>query len=279
MQGYTSSQRPASRPGFVVGPECRVESFCSQMCAAAARIGLYTWPNLCLQYLACIFIQGDVFACFDLLGSSAAVFLVYSMLIIIQIHPWYQPQYFIPVLGMLLGNAISGISVGLSTVLEELSSGRERMELLLALGAGRMEATIEVIQRAARVALTPILNQMSVVGLVSIPGMMTGQILSGSHPSQAARYQMIVMFAIAATTATSSVSVITLATFWIVDDRHRIRNDRLLKKKKGTGPLSWIIEHAANVIRDTWQRLCGVFRRRGHPAQGSATSEPLLNEP
>ena len=57
------------------------------------------------------------------LGSSAGVFLVYAMLIIIQIHPWYQPQYFIPVLGMLLGNAISGISVGLSTLLEELSSG------------------------------------------------------------------------------------------------------------------------------------------------------------
>ena len=57
------------------------------------------------------------------LGSSASVFLVYAMLIIIQIHPWYQPQYFIPVLGMLLGNAISGISVGLSTLLEELSSG------------------------------------------------------------------------------------------------------------------------------------------------------------
>ena len=58
------------------------------------------------------------------------------------------------------------------------------MELLLSLGASRMEATSDIIQRAARVALTPILNQMSVVGLVSIPGMMTGQILSGSDPSQ-----------------------------------------------------------------------------------------------
>ncbi|KAK9862423.1 hypothetical protein WJX84_010314 [Apatococcus fuscideae] len=140
----------------------------------------YSYTGMFLQTLTC-------------LGSSAGVFLVYAMLIIIQIHPWYQPQYFIPVLGMLLGNAISGISVGLSTVLEELSSGRERVELLLAMGASRMEATTEIVQRAARVALTPILNQMSVVGLVSIPGMMTGQILSGSDPSQAARYQMIVM--------------------------------------------------------------------------------------
>lgn len=68
-------------------------------------------------------VQGMFLQTLMCLGSSAGVFLVYSMLIIIQIHPWYQPQYFIPVLGMLLGNAISGISVGLTTVLEELSTG------------------------------------------------------------------------------------------------------------------------------------------------------------
>ncbi len=63
-------------------------------------------------------------------------------------------------------------------------AGRDRVELKLAIGASRWEATQETLQRAVRVALTPILNQMNVVGIVSIPGMMTGQILSGADPSQ-----------------------------------------------------------------------------------------------
>lgn len=63
-------------------------------------------------------------------------------------------------------------------------AGKDRIEQLLALGATRWEATQASIQRCVRMALTPILNQMNVVGIVSIPGMMTGQILSGSDPSQ-----------------------------------------------------------------------------------------------
>lgn len=64
------------------------------------------------------------------------------------------------------------------------ATGRDRIELKLAIGASRWEATQETLQRSVKVALTPILNQMNVVGIVSIPGMMTGQILSGSDPSQ-----------------------------------------------------------------------------------------------
>jgi ABC-type iron transport system FetAB permease component len=89
-----------------------------------------------------------------------------------------------------LGNTISGISVGLGVVIDELSAGANRVEKLLALGATRWEATRAPVRRAVRLAMTPLLNQMSVVGLVSIPGMMTGQILAGSDPSDAARYQV-----------------------------------------------------------------------------------------
>jgi putative ABC transport system permease protein len=65
--------------------------------------------------------------------------------------------------------------------------GKDKVETLLALGASRFEATSSLIQRAVRVAMTPLLNQMSVMGLVAIPGMMTGQILAGADPAQAAR--------------------------------------------------------------------------------------------
>ena len=69
--------------------------------------------------------------------------------------------------------------------------GKERIELLLALGANRMEATSETMQRCLVLALTPVLNQMSVMGIVSIPGMMTGQILGGTSPSQVPKSQML----------------------------------------------------------------------------------------
>ena len=64
------------------------------------------------------------------------------------------------------------------------AAGKDRVELLLSIGASRWEATREAISRSVRVATMPIINQMNVVGLVSIPGMMTGQILSGSDPAQ-----------------------------------------------------------------------------------------------
>lgn len=72
----------------------------------------------------------------------------------------------------------------------EVCVGKGRIELLLALGANRIEATSETMQRCLVLALTPVLNQMSVMGIVSIPGMMTGQILGGTSPSQVPKRQM-----------------------------------------------------------------------------------------
>ncbi|KAK9833908.1 hypothetical protein WJX74_009557 [Apatococcus lobatus] len=204
--------------------------------------------------------KGMLVHIFICLGSYAATFLAFAMMIIIQIHPWYQPQYFIPVLGMLLGSAISGISIGLSTILEELSSDKDRLELLLSLGASRWEATQSLIQRACKVALTPILNQMNIAGLVSIPGMMTGQILGGSDPLQAARYQMIVMFTIAATTAMSSVSAIGLATSWIVDGDHQIISARLSQRNR----IAFKVQH--NMPHNAVHEYNAMMRGLAHAA-------------
>ena len=57
------------------------------------------------------------------IGASAAVFLCYTLLLVVRTEPWWQPQYFIPILGMLLGNAVSGASIGLTTLLEEFATG------------------------------------------------------------------------------------------------------------------------------------------------------------
>lgn len=105
-----------------------------------------------------------------IVAGAAAATMAYALVVVMRVEPWWQPQYLIPILGMVLGNTITGISVGLGTIVDELSSGADRVERLLALGATRWEAARAPVARAVRLAMTPLLNQMSVVGLVSIPG-------------------------------------------------------------------------------------------------------------
>ena len=118
------------------------------------------------------------------MGSSSALVLLYAVLLVLRPQPWYRAQQLLPVLAMLLSNAISAISRGLASALEELTDGRERVEMLLAIGASRMEATHAVVQRALAAALSPLLQQMSVVGLVSLPSFMSGQLIAGGAAPQ-----------------------------------------------------------------------------------------------
>ncbi|GIL52589.1 hypothetical protein Vafri_8411 [Volvox africanus] len=166
------------------------------------------------------------------MATSSGLLLSYMVLVVLGLRPVWEAQYIIPLLGMLLGNATSAVSVGLSTVLEDLASNRAVIEHLLALGANRFEATDEAVRRALKVSMTPLLNQMSVMGVVSIPGMMTGQILAGGNPTQAARYQMVIIFIVVAATGLASVSSIYLAVLHVVDSTHTFCAERLIKKQQ-----------------------------------------------
>lgn len=147
--------------------------------------------------------------------------------LIIGVEPWWQPRYVIPLLGMILGNGLTGISLGLDRCLAMLDEGRDRVESLLAFGATRWEAARPVAREAVRTGMVPIINVMSVVGVVSIPGMMTGQILGGTPPEQAARYQLLILFMIAGATAMGVVGAVMLSLRALFDDDHRLRLDRL----------------------------------------------------
>ncbi|GIL79762.1 hypothetical protein Vretifemale_9065, partial [Volvox reticuliferus] len=166
------------------------------------------------------------------MATSSGLLLSYMVLMVLGLRPVWEAQYIIPLLGMLLGNATSAVSVGLSTVLEDLASNRAVIEHLLALGANRFEATDEAVRRALKVSMTPLLNQMSVMGIVSIPGMMTGQILAGGDPTQAARYQMVIIFIVVAATGLASVSSIYLAVLHVVDSTHTFCAERLVKRQQ-----------------------------------------------
>lgn len=191
------------------------------------------------------------------MGLASGSTLFFGLYYVIGATPWYDAQYLIPLLGMLLGNACSGVAVGLNAVLDEMSTGRDRIELLLALGAGRMEALLHVRQRAVRTALTPLLNSMSVVGIVSIPGMMTGQILGGSQPSTAARYQIVIMFLMAAAIGLSTVGAVLMAMMTICDETHRLRVDKLQLTESGSSAMEEV-SFVLRRVNEGW----GRFKRR-----------------
>ena len=167
----------------------------------------------------------------SLLSILAASAFVTGLLVdgIIHINPWYDPQYVIPLLGMVLGNALTGTSLALDRFMEDLVSRRSQIESLLALGATRWEAANETIKEALRTGMIPTINAMMVLGLVSLPGMMTGQMLAGVDPTDAVRYQIVIYFTIAAGTALACIGTILLAFRILFSPDHQLRLERLRK--------------------------------------------------
>ncbi|QDU62017.1 hypothetical protein Pan216_28830 [Planctomycetes bacterium Pan216] len=153
-----------------------------------------------------------------------------GLIVIVRPTPWYAPQYAIPLLGMILGNTLNGISLGIDRFGEELVNKRDRIETLLALGATRWEAAHEPMREALRTGMTPIINSMSVVGIVSIPGMMTGQLLAGVVPVEAVRYQMIIMFMIASGTALGTLLAVLLSYFRLFSNKHQLLVSQLTSR-------------------------------------------------
>lgn len=146
---------------------------------------------------------------------------------IVRVRPWYDPQYAIPLLGMILGNTLNGISLGLDRLTQELEVRRDQVETFLALGATRWEAAQDPVRRAVRIGMVPIINSMMVVGIVSIPGMMTGQMLAGVDPLSAVEYQIVIMFLIASGTALGTVGVVLLGYLRLFNERHQFLFQRI----------------------------------------------------
>jgi putative ABC transport system permease protein len=150
--------------------------------------------------------------------------------VIVRVRPWYAPQYTVPLLGMILGNTLNGISLGLDRLGAELTGKRDQVEALLALGATRWEAARPAVRQAARTGLIPTLNAMTVVGIVSLPGMMTGQLLAGASPVEAVKYQIVIMFLIASGTALGTVSVVLLSYRRLFNEHHQFLQDLLAQR-------------------------------------------------
>jgi putative ABC transport system permease protein len=141
-----------------------------------------------------------------LFGCGGMTFFFCSL--VIGLEPWYDPRYLIPLAGMIIGNSMTGASLAVERLAAEFRERRDEIETALCLGGSIQTVSETAVSSAFRAALIPSVNAMAAMGLVFLPGMMTGQILSGTEPLIAVKYQIAIMCVI-----TGSVS---LTTFFIL---------------------------------------------------------------
>jgi len=198
------------------------------------------------------YFQG-MFSCIlaSFLGNVGLVSM-FAFGVIIRPHPPWDPQYVIPIVGMLLGNCINAVALSMNAIITSLVEQSQEIELLLSFGASPEEASARLMREAVRVGAMPMLNSMAVIGLISIPGMMTGQILGGAPAMEAARYQMLIIYLIcmcAFGTILVEVFVVRIIAF----DQHTqmLRTDRFILRET---KLSFLGRIAATgtFLRSVW---------------------------
>jgi len=156
----------------------------------------------------------------SLVGGSLTS-LLYFLLVVIQIKPWYLPQYFIPIAGMIVGNGMNGIALAINSMIEAMTTQKSQIEEALVLGATPKAATEHILKAAFDAAIMPTLNTMLGMGIIFLPGMMTGQILSGTNPMTAITYQIIIMLGILGAASLSVFIMLQLGykTFFNKEDQ------------------------------------------------------------
>jgi putative ABC transport system permease protein len=143
--------------------------------------------------------------------------------------PWFDPQVLIPLVGIVLGNVMNGVSISLNAFNTGIVRERTAIEARLALGADRRSAFRPMQRSALRSGMIPVINQMSAAGIITLPGMMTGQILAGMPPFEAAKYQILVLLLLAGGAGLGALGSTWLAVRRVTDGRDRLRLDRLAK--------------------------------------------------
>jgi putative ABC transport system permease protein len=142
-------------------------------------------------------------------GAAAALVPVFAF--IVPIHPWYSARYLVPISGMMLANAMNVVAQVFERIFSAAHAHAAEVEQLLALGATPDQALARHVRATVRAAMIPTINGLLTVGLVALPGMMTGQIVSGTAPEQAVRYQIVILYQLVAVAAVSGVLAVGFA--------------------------------------------------------------------
>jgi putative ABC transport system permease protein len=158
-----------------------------------------------------------------LLGAGSV--LMFFIHVVVHNQPWYEPRYFIPLAGMIIGNSMNGSALALERFYEDIKQRRREIETWVSFGATAEEAALEPFRKAYRSALVPTLTSMTGMGIVFIPGMMTGQILGGSPPLTAIKYQMAIMAAILTSVALTCFLILSLEFRRLFNKYHLVNED------------------------------------------------------
>lgn len=167
--------------------------------------------------------------------SGAAVSLsttgiaAFALVTLSTSEDWTAPRIIIPIAGIILGTSMNAASVALNSLLGNISTERNAIEAQLALGYTRWQAVSAVMRRAVHAGAIPIINQMAGAGIITLPGIMSGQILVGQDPMAAAQSQIFLMFLLCAASVASIIITVFLSLSRLTDERHRLRLDRLNK--------------------------------------------------
>ncbi|MBW4054546.1 MAG: iron export ABC transporter permease subunit FetB [Proteobacteria bacterium] len=155
------------------------------------------------------------------IGCSAVTFLFCSL--VVGYAPWYDPRYLIPLAGMIIGNSMNGASLAAERLAAEIRERREEIETAICLGATARQSSETAVRNAFRAALIPTINTMAAMGIVALPGMMTGQILSGTAPAVAVRYQIAIMCAITGAVAITAYLILLQGYRSYFTSAHQLR--------------------------------------------------------
>ena len=158
---------------------------------------------------------------------ATTVTVVLALATAIRPHPWYDARYAISLAGIILGSVLNSGSLALDSLLTAVGVQRTAIEAQLALGSSFREAMAPLLREAVRRGLLPMINQMSAAGVITLPGIMTGQILAGLDPVEAVKYQILLMFLLAGASGLAALVVAYGAARRLTDDRQRLRLDRL----------------------------------------------------
>jgi putative ABC transport system permease protein len=148
---------------------------------------------------------------FVAIGLGAAVALIPVFVFVIPPRPWFDARYVVPIGGMMLSSAMNVVAQVFERLFASAAAEEGTIEQALALGATPEQALAPYVKQALRAALLPTINGLVTVGLVALPGMMTGQIVSGALPEQAVRYQIVVMYQLVAVAAVAGFAAATFA--------------------------------------------------------------------
>jgi putative ABC transport system permease protein len=143
------------------------------------------------------------------IASGAAVALIPVFVLVVPPKPWFEARYLVPIGGMMLSSAMNVVAQVFERLFSQVHTDAAGIEQMLALGASPQQATRRHVRSAVRAAMIPTINGLMTVGLVALPGMMTGQIVSGTAPEQAVRYQIVIMYQMVAVTAVAAVLAAT----------------------------------------------------------------------